>query len=182
MKLLSDFIPIILFFVAYKAWGIYVATAVAIVVSVGQVVWSYMRTGKVGTTQLATAAMMLILGGATLLLQDETFVKLKPTAVYWVLALVFVGSRYFGTKVPLIQRFTGKNITLPNASWQLINNAWCIFLLLMGATNLYVVQNFSTSTWVNFKLFGTLGMTIVFVTAQAFYMLRVSKNEQHTTS
>ncbi len=171
MKLLADFLPILLFFVAYKFSGIFVATAVAIAVSVGQVAWAWFRHGKVERMPLVTAGLMVVLGGATLAFHDDTFVRWKPTAVNWVFALVFVGSQFIGGQ-PLIRRMLGANLELPEAVWRKLNLAWASFFAAMGVANLYVAFNFDTDTWVNFKLFGMMGLTLAFVLAQAVYLTR----------
>lgn len=174
MKVLFDLFPIILFFIAYKLGDIYLATLTAIIASVVQVLWSRYSQGKFEKIPLMTLATITILGGATLFFRNELFIKWKPTALYWILALAFLGSHFFGQKT-LVQRAMDKNIQLPLAIWHHLNFSWVIFFLAMGATNLYVVYNFDTPTWVNFKLFGTLGLTVVFIILQGFYMGKHSK-------
>lgn len=120
---------------------------------------------------LVTLATVVLLGGTTLLLHNELFIKWKPTAIYWIFALAFLGSNFIGKK-PLIQRLLGSQITLPILIWQRLNIAWVIFFTLMGILNVYVLYHFSTNAWVNFKLFGSLGITIAFLIAQAIYMSR----------
>ena len=122
----------------------------------------------------ASFLSILILGGATLLLKNEIFVKWKPTVVYWALAIALLGSQLFSTK-PLLQRLGEGSILLPERIWRHLNTMWWIFFLLLGLTNLYVVYNFSTTAWVNFKLFGTLGLTLLFVVLQSIYMAKHAK-------
>lgn len=171
MKLLFDFFPIILFFIAYKAVGIYAATAVAIVASLAQVGFTRLRHGRVERMHVISMALILVLGGATLFLQDEMFIKWKPTAVNWAFALAFLGSQFIG-RAPLIARMLSESVTLPDEVWRRLNLSWVVFFLAMGAANLYVVYHFSTDTWVNFKLFGMMGLTFAFVIGQAFYLAR----------
>lgn len=171
MKFLIDFLPILLFFIAYKIYGIYVATVVAIAASVAQVGWSWLRHRRVEGMPLVTMALIVVLGGATLWLQDEMFIKWKPTVVNWLFALVFFVSQFFGERT-LVQRMMGKAITLPQAIWWRLNLAWSAFFFALGVANLYVVYNFDTDTWVNFKLFGLMGLTIAFVIVQAVYLSR----------
>jgi intracellular septation protein len=177
MKLLFDFLPILLFFIAYKLADIYVATGVLIVATLAQVGWIWLRQRQVEKMPLFTAALVLALGGATLILHDPVFVKWKPTVVNWLFAAVFLGSRFIGRKT-LLERMVGGQLELPAPVWVKLTLAWAGFFLVMGAANLYVAFTFSENTWVNFKLFGLLGLTLVFVLAQAFYMSRHLKTDE----
>lgn len=181
MKLLFDFFPVILFFIAYKVYGIYVATGVIILASFAQVGWLWWRHGRVERMPLITAGLLLLFGGATLLLQDETFVKWKPTVANWLFALAFLGSRWFSGKT-LIEHMMGASIELPDTVWQRLNLAWVLFFLSMGLINLYVAYTFSTDLWVDFKLFGMLGLTLVFVIGQGIYLARYFKPEAELAS
>lgn len=178
MKLLFDFLPIVLFFIAFKMYDIYVATAVAIVASILQVATFWLKYRTVERMHIVTLILIVVLGGATLVLQDELFIKWKPTAINWAFALVFLGSQWV-MKKPLIQSMMEKGVSLPDDVWQRLNLSWVIFFVLMGVANLYVMYYFDTNTWVNFKLFGVLGLTIAFVVAQALYL---SKHIQHMPS
>ncbi len=172
MKLLSDFFPIFLFFIAYKLYDIYVATAVIIVASVVQVSFFWFKNHRVEKMHLITLVLVLMLGGATLLLHDENFIKWKPTVVNWVFALAFLGSQFIGKK-NLLQRMLDSQITVTSPQvWRNLNFAWVVFFIAMGVINLYVAFTFSLDTWVNFKLFGMMGLTFVFVIAQSFYLVR----------
>lgn len=171
MKLLFDFLPVVLFFIVYKMAGLYAATGALIVVTLAQAGWSWWRHGRVEKMLLFTAALVLALGGATLILQDPVFVKWKPTAVNWLFAVVLVGSLVIGQK-SLLERMMGAQLELPAPVWVKLTLAWAAFFVFLGAANLYVAFNFSESAWVDFKLFGMLGLTIVFVLAQAFYLSR----------
>ncbi|OUR70802.1 septation protein A [Methylophaga sp. 41_12_T18] len=185
MKLLFDFLPIALFFIAYKFgggiyhWngqeydvaGIYVATAVMIVASLLQVSFSWLRHRKVEKSHQITLALVLVLGGATLWLQDPNFIKWKPTAVNWLFAAAFAGAQLFTDK-SLLERMMAEHIQLPTEIWTRLNIAWILFFIFSGVANLYVAFNFDEATWVNFKLFGLLGMTIVFIIAQSIYLAK----------
>lgn len=177
MKFLVDFLPILLFFLAYKLYDIYVATAVAIVASVIQVAWSWFRHRKVENIQWITMGLIVVLGGLTLLLKDETFIKWKPTLVNWLFAVVFLGSQYIGSK-SVLQRMMAANITLPEPVWHRLNWIWVSFFTALGAINLYVAYHYDTETWVNFKLFGMMGLTILFIIAQGFYLSRYIKADE----
>jgi intracellular septation protein len=172
MKLLFDFFPIVLFFVAYKLYNIYVATAVIIIASMMQVGWSWLRHRRVENMHLITLAFVVVLGGATLFLHDEMFIKWKPTVVNWVFALVFLGTQFIGKK-PLVQRLMESQVPVTTEKvWGRLNTGWAVFFIFMGAINLYVAYHFSTDTWVNFKLFGMFGFTIIFVVLQSIYLMQ----------
>lgn len=180
MKLITDLLPVILFFVAYQIYDIYIATAVAIAAAFLQVVYSYLRHKKVEKMQLVTLGLLAIFGGLTILLRDPTFIKWKPTVVNWLFAVAFIGSAFFMER-NLLQRMMDHAIDLPKQAWQRLNHAWAAFFLSMGAANLYVAYNYSEEIWVNFKLFGLMGLTLTFVIAQGFYMARfISDNGKAT--
>jgi len=176
MKLLFDFLPIVLFFVAYKLADIYVATGVLIVATLGQVAWSWLRHRRVEKMPLVTAVLVAVFGGATLIFHDPVFVKWKPTVVNWLFAAVFIGSCFIGHKT-VIERLMGGQLELPAPIWVKLTVAWALFFVTMGLLNLYVAFTFDENTWVNFKLFGILGLTLVFVLAQAAYMSRYLKSD-----
>jgi len=176
MKLLFDFLPIVLFFIAYKLADIYVATGALIVATLAQAGWGWLRQRRIEKLPLITAGLVLVFGGATLILHDPVFVKWKPTVVNWLFAAAFVVSRFIGEKT-LLERMMGSQLELPAPVWVKLTFAWAIFFLLMGAANLFVAYTFDENTWVNFKLFnfklfGMLGLTLLFVLAQAAYMSR----------
>jgi len=185
MKLFFDFLPIVLFFLAYKFgggiyhWGgqeyvvqgIYAATAVMIVATILQTSYSWLRHGKVEKSHLITLVLVLVLGGATLWLQNPNFIKWKPTAVNWLFALAFAGAHLFTDKT-LLERMMAEHIQLPTAIWFRLNIAWILFFIMSGLANLYVAFNFDEATWVNFKLFGLLGLTIIFIIVQSIYLAK----------
>lgn len=167
--ILVDFFPVLLFFAAYKVWGLMTATAVLIVATMAQVAWSWMRRRRVNRMHIVTAGLVLVFGGITLLLNDELFIKWKPTVVNWLFAMAFIGSHLFGDRV-LIRRIMEPGIRMRDTDWFRLNLAWVAFFVLLGTLNLWVVYAFSTDAWVNFKLFGMLGLTILFALAQGFWM------------
>jgi len=171
MKLLTDFLPILLFFVAYKMFDIYVATSVAIAATFLHVAITWLRTRKVAIMQLVTLAILVIFGGLTLYLHNEQFIKWKPTVINWLFGMAFLGSQFFGEKT-VVERLMNGQINLPGQVWRRLNLGWVAFFLIMGGANLFVMYNFDRDTWVNFKLFGMLGMTMVFLVAQSFYLSR----------
>jgi len=171
MKLFYDFLPIVLFFMTYKLYGIFAATAVAILASVIQVGTFWIRFRRTEMMQIVTLVCVLFLGGTTLLFRNELFIKWKPSVIYWAFGIIFVGSQFFG-KRNLIQRLMDNKVQLPQFVWNRLNIGWSIFFIILGFVNLYVVYNYSTDTWVNFKLFGTLGLILLFVIIQSLYMSR----------
>lgn len=179
MKLLFDLFPVILFFVAYKLADIYVATAVAIVAGIAQVAWSRWRHGQVQTMHWVTLGLLVVFGGMTLLLHDPLFIKWKPTIVNWLFAVAFLGSGLFMER-NLLQRSMEHAVKLPAPVWGRLNLAWVAFFVLMGVANLYVAYSFSEETWVNFKLFGMMGLTLLFLLGQGVYLSRHMLPEQQT--
>jgi intracellular septation protein len=180
MKLLFDLFPVILFFIAYKMYDIYVATGVAIVATVFQVSYLYARYKKVEKIHLITLALIVVLGGATIILQDEAFIAWKPTVVNWGFALVFLASHYvFGNK-PIVRRMMDSMIQLPDQIWIRLSYLWIGFFIFSGLINLWVYYNFSLDTWVNFKLFGLMGLTFLFILIQGVYISRYTKDEEQT--
>lgn len=177
MKLLFDLFPIILFFAAYKLSGIYLATAAAIVATVLQIAWLRLRSRPIEPMQWTSLAIIVVFGGMTLFFQDETFIKWKPTVLYGAFAVGLVGYRMF-TGRSAIRLVMGKQLNLPEAVWGRLNTVWALFFVVMAALNLAVAYGFSTDVWVNFKLFGTLGLTVAFVILQALWLGRHMQDEQ----
>lgn len=177
MKLLLDFFPIILFFVAFKFAGIYIATGVAIAATIVQIAWLRHSTGKVEPMQWVSLAVIVLFGGATIALQNETFIKWKPTVLYWLMAATLACGQLFFKK-NLLKSLMGSQMELPEAAWRVTNWSWIVFFAIMGVVNLWVAFNFDTNTWVNFKLFGGLGLMALFVVGQAVYLGRYLKADQ----
>ncbi|MEN8176219.1 MAG: septation protein A [Pseudomonadota bacterium] len=172
MKFIADFFPVLLFFVAYQLYDIYVATAAAIAASVLQVAWLLLRRRPVSTMQWATLGLLAVFGGMTLLLRDPTFVMWKPTVVNWLFGAVFLGAPLFMKRTP-IEHLMGHAVSMETAYWRRLNAAWGLFFMILGALNLYVAYSFEEAVWVNFKLFGLMGLTLLFAMAQAFFLVKV---------
>lgn len=199
MKQLFDFFPILLFFIIYKFYldlpdefilsvnqifpfmqmqpgeskhAIYLATLTAILATIVQVAATALVSKKVEKMHIITLILLLVFGGATLILKDPVFIKWKPTAINWLFALVFLGSQFIGKK-PLVERMMGHALEVNDSSvWTRLNFAWVGFFIFSGVANLLVAFNFSEEIWVDFKLFGLMGLTILFVIGQAFYLAR----------
>ena len=181
MQLLFDFLPVIAFFVAYKLANIYVATFVIIVATVVQVSIHWLRTRRLNPMHLVSAGLVLVFGGLTLLIRDTAFIMWKPTVVNWLFAAAFLVSlwRRFGDR-PLIQRLmsaTDAEFALSPPLWRRLNWMWIGFFVLMGAANLAVFHYFDEATWVDFKLFGMLGLTLAFIVAQGFWIAAQSHRD-----
>ncbi len=181
MKFLFDFFPILLFFVAYKVYDIYVATAVAIVASFIQVGWFWLQHRRVEKMHVITLLMITILGGATLIFHDDTFIKWKVSVVNWLFGVAFLGSQFIGKK-PIIQRMMEASVELPQKIWTRLNLVWALFFISTGFLNLYVAYNYDLDTWVNFKMFGMLGLTFLFILAQALFIGSYVKDTDQTES
>src|SRR5688572_1039240 len=177
MKLLIDFFPIILFFAAFKIWDIYVATGVAIIATIAQIAWLRHSTGKVEPMQWVSLGVIVLFGGATIVAQNETFIKWKPTVLYWLMAGTLLAGQVFFKK-NLLKSLMGSQLELPDAAWRVTNWSWIGFFAAMGVINLWVAYTFDTNTWVNFKLFGGLGLMAIFVIGQALYLGRYMKADE----
>jgi intracellular septation protein len=169
MKFLFDLFPVILFFAAYKFAGIYVATGVAIAATFGQIGWVWFRHRKVDTMLWVSLVLITVFGGATLLLQDKTFIQWKPTVLYWLFAAILAGSVIFKKK-NLMKSLLSEQMQLPDPAWATMNTSWIGFFIFMGIANLAVAFNFSEDTWVNFKLFGGMGLMLAFVLVQGMLL------------
>ncbi|HSD60004.1 MAG TPA: septation protein A [Burkholderiales bacterium] len=177
MKFLFDILPVLLFFVAYKLFDIFVATAVAIGTTILQIGWTWHKHRKVDTMLWVSLAVIVVFGGATLVLQDETFIKWKPTVLYWLFAVVLIVAQAgFGKN--LIHSMLQGQVTLPHHAWVKLNLSWIGFLLFMGLVNLYVAFNYSTDAWVTFKLFGGMGLMLLFVLVQGLMLSKYIEPEE----
>ena len=204
MKFLFDMFPVILFFGVFK-WGeghtdaaqslvgqylsglvsggsvgaeqapILLATAVAIIATVAQIGYLLVRGKKVDAMLWVSLAIIVVFGGATIYFHNEAFIKWKPTVLYWVFAIVLIGAQLLMNK-NLIRLMMKAQIDLPDPVWTRLNMAWAAFFAAMGVINLYIAFNFPTSTWVNFKLFGFMGMMIAFVVAQTMFLSKYIKD------
>jgi len=203
MKILFDFLPIALFFGMFKSaegnkdWAastatdwlgfmvsggvvgpaeapVLLATVVVIIASLLQILWLKARGRKVDTMLWVSLGLVTALGSATIYFHSESFIKWKPTVLYWVMGTsLLIGQLVF--KKNGIKSLMGAQMSLPDSVWRTVNFSWVAFFAAMGFLNLWVAFNFPTSTWVNFKLFGSLGLMLVFVMAQAFFLNKYIK-------
>lgn len=177
MKFLFDLFPVILFFATFKIYGIYTATAAAIAATFVQIGWMWLRHRKVDSMLWISLAVIVLLGGATLALQNEAFIKWKPTVLYWLFAAVLWLSNLFFKK-NLIKALLEKQMALPIAVWGKLNMSWVVFFIVMGGINIHIASNYSIDTWVNFKLFGSVGLMLVFVVMQAVILGKYMKDPE----
>ena len=145
------------------------ATAAAIIATIIQAGWSWLRNKKIEKMMMINLGIIIILGGATIALQDETFIKWKPTVLYWAFAIILVLSNLIFKK-NIIKAMMGSKMIMVDPLWNKLNLSWSGFFLFMGCLNLYVAFNFDTDMWVNFKLFGGMGLLLIFALAQAFFL------------
>jgi intracellular septation protein len=172
MKQLFEFLPLILFFIAFWLQGIYIATGVAIAAAVLQFAWMKLRGVPISTMQWISLGVILVFGGLTLLLHDDRFIRWKPTVLYWACAATLLVGRVF-FKANWLQKVMPKDeLVLPESVWTRLTWAWAVFFLAMGCLNLYVGFNYSLDTWVNFKVFWSMGIILAFSLAQGVYMAR----------
>ncbi|WP_374566802.1 septation protein A [Nitrosomonas sp.] len=175
MKLLFDLFPVVLFFLAYKLHDIFVATAVAIAATFVQIGWLWIRHRQIEKMMWINLAVIMVFGGATLVFQDEMFIKWKPTVFYWLIGAVLFISNWLFSK-NLIKVALEKQMVLPAAVWNTLNLSWIVFFVIMGCVNLFVAFNYSLDTWVSFKLFGATGLMLVFIVAQIIFLGKYLKD------
>lgn len=171
MKVLSDLLVVILFFATYTMTkNMIAATAVALVVGVLQAAFTYWKYRKLETMQWVGLILIVLMGGATILLKDDRFIMWKPTVLFWIGALVLLGSHLAGKNG--LKAAMGKELELPDPVWNKLTYAWFAFLVFLGAANIFVFQNFTKDQWVSYKLFGSTGFMIVFFIGQGLYLSR----------
>ena len=207
MKLLLDFLPIFLFFGTYnyakgqKDWAaqfatdhfgtivsggivgpneapVLLATVVVIIATLAQIGVMKLRGKKIDLMLWISLGLVVVFGGATIWFHNETFIKWKPTVLYWAMGASFWVSQTLFRK-NLLQAMIGEQLQLPPPAWQRLNVSWIAFFIAMGVLNLLVAFNFSTDTWVNFKLFGGMGLMLLFTLGQGIYMSRYIQPETH---
>ena len=176
MKFLFEVFPVALFFVAILVWDIFVATGVAIAATFLQVGWLALRRRKIPPMLWASLAIIVVFGGLTLYLRDKTFILWKPTVLYWLFATVLAGGALLGRN--LIRALLSEQMSLPEPVWQRLNWSWVGFFAFMGVLNLYVAYNYSEKIWASFKLFGGIGLMLVFVVAQSALLAKYVEDKR----
>ena len=171
MKQLLEFFPILLFFIAYKAYDIYVATAVVIGATIIHVAIAWFKYRKVETMQWITLGLVIVFGGATIILHDEQYLKWKFSIIEWLFGLAFLSSHFIGQKT-FIERMMGSNLTLPANIWQRLNFSWASFFISVGFINVYVMYNYNTDDWVTFKTFIAPALMVVFMVVQMSFIYK----------
>jgi intracellular septation protein len=177
MKFLFDLFPVILFFAAFKMADIYVATAVAIGATFLQIGLLALLRKKIEPMLWISLGIIVVFGGATLILRDETFIKWKPTVLYWLFGIALAVAHLL-LRRNLIRSMLGAQVQLPDPVWRKLNWSWVAFFAFMGVANLLVAFNFTTDQWVNFKLFGGTGLMLLFVVGQALFLARHIEEER----
>lgn len=176
MKAFFEFLVIILFFITYVlSKNIVLATAVALAAGIIQAAFIWIKYKKLQTMQWLSLVLIVIFGGATIVFKDAHFIMWKPSILFWLMATALLASHVLGKNV--LQTTMGKEITLPDAVWRKLTFAWVLFLAMMGVLNLWVAYRFTEAQWVNYKLFGSTGLLIVFVLAQTAYLSRFIPRE-----
>ncbi len=180
MKQLLEFFPILLFFIAFKFYDIYVATAVVMMATIIQVAFIWFRYRKVETMMWVTLGLVMVMGGATLYFQDDLFIKWKFSVIEWLFGSVFLVSQFVGKK-PFIERMMSANMTLPDVIWRRLNLLWASFFMSVGFLNVYVMYNFSTEDWVYFKTFIAPGLMVAFIVLQMVYLYKYIPDPNDST-
>jgi intracellular septation protein len=177
MKVFFDLFPIILFFIAFKIKGIYFATGVAIAAGLLQGAYTYYREKKIDTLLCISLSILVVFGSLTLVFKNPIFIKWKPTVIYWVFSSIIFFSRYVLKKNAMREVFK-KQMELPDAAWAKVDFSWGTFFALLGLLNLIVAYTFSTEIWVNFKMFGIIGIMLVFVIVQSIFLSKYVQTDK----
>jgi intracellular septation protein len=164
LKLALDIGPLILFFIGNARWGIFPATAIFMVAILVALAVSYALIRRLPVMALISAVIVTVFGGLTLVLHDETFIKVKPTIIY----ALFGATLLFGliSRKPLLEMVFDSVFHLTEEGWRKLTLRWCVFFFAMAVLNEFVWRNFATDTWVSFKLFGAVPLTFLFAAAQ----------------
>jgi intracellular septation protein len=184
LNFLYDFVPVLLFFVAFKWYGIYVATVVGIAATAIQVLFTRIIKGYFDKKQVITFAVFVLFGSMTLYFHNPIFVKWKPTVIFWTFAILLLGNRFVAKKTILERLFDNVHaqtpMVVPEGVWSRLTYAWTIFFFTLGTANIYIAYTYSTESWVNFKFYGILGALLIFSIAQAVYLARYFPNQKQS--
>ena len=188
MKFLFDFFPVLLFFIIFKSHddqveGMVAATAALIAATIIQISYNWLRHKKIEKMHIITLVLVVVFGGATIYFKEAQFLIWKVTLANWLFAIVFYGSHFIGNKTPIVRRMMQANISMPDAAWHNLSISWILFFFITGVINLFVAHFYDFDTWVDFKLFGILGLTFIFVIIQAIFLSKhISEESTDTTA
>lgn len=183
MKFLFDFFPVLLFFIVFKSHedqveGMLAATAALIAATIIQMSYNWLRHKKLEKMHIVTLVLVIIFGGATIYFKEPQFLIWKVTIANWLFAVVFYASHFIGNKTPIVKRMMQANLSMPEQAWNRLSISWVLFFVLTGVINLLVAHFYSFDIWVDFKLFGILGLTLLFVIAQGVFLSRHIKEDE----
>ncbi|VAW95338.1 Intracellular septation protein IspA [hydrothermal vent metagenome] len=186
MKFLFDFFPVVLFFIIFKSYenqvdGMIAATAALMAATFMQIAYNWLRHKKIEKMHIITLVLVIIFGGATIYFKEPQFLIWKVTIANWLFAIVFYASHFIGNKTPIVKRMMQANISMPDSAWQRLSLSWVLFFVLTGIINLLVAHFFDFDTWVDFKLFGILGLTLAFVVVQGVFLTKYINEEDTKT-
>jgi len=184
MKFLFDFFPLIAFYATYQIYksyyddgnAIFVATAAIIIATIFQVAFNWFKHNKIEKMHIITVVLVTFFGGLTLILHDPVFIKWKVSIINWLFGLAFIGSQFIGDKT-IAERMLSNAIDVPKSVWGRLNVSWALFFIALGFINVYVFKNYDEETWVNFKVYGMLGLTFIFVVIQGVYLSRYMQDD-----
>ena len=175
-KMLNDLLPAIVFFTVYKVYDMFYATAALIIVTLAQVLWQYIKHRKIAKAQILVAVLVTVFGGATLYFHNEEFIKWKVSIINWILGFGLIATTYIMKETPM-EKLLKDSVNLVHNQWKMLNNVWGAYFVVLGTLNLFVAYFFSTNVWMNFKLFGVMGITIAFLVLQTVYLSKHMKKD-----
>jgi len=175
MKFLYDLFPVILFFIFYKIYDIYIATAILMAATYTQIILLYIFKKKIEKILIFTAIILTIFGGMSLFFQNPVFIMWKPSIIYWAFGLIILIANKFYNK-NLIEMSLGSQVKLKNEYWQNLSYSTALFFISLGFLNIYIAQNYSENTWVNFKLFGMTSLLFLYIILITLYIAKINKD------
>ena len=173
-KMLNDLLPAIVFFTVYKVYDIFYATAALIIVTIAQVIWEYIKHRKIAKAQILIAVLVTVFGGATLYFHNADFIKWKVSIINWALGFGLLITTYTMKETPM-EKLLKDSVDLVHHQWRILNSMWGVYFVILGTLNLFVAYFFSIDVWMNFKLFGMLGITVAFLILQTIYLSKHMK-------
>ena len=178
MAVLFDLFPLLLFFLAFKFGGLWIATSVLLVSTLAQMLYSKIRHGKIDTMLWVSGLLVVVLGGATLLLKNPLFIQWKPTVLYGLFASALLIADY-GYGNNLLEKMLREKLILPPKVWRTLTIMWSLFFIALGILNIYIAKHYSQAVWVNFKVFGILTLMLCFIVGQGWWLKSYLPTEPH---